>query len=135
MDADIELLESVEKRAVRMTSGLSGDYEGCCKAVSLMTLEQRRKRGDMIEVWKLMHGHEKIDTSQLLTRVEDHSERTTRSTDNLMLVPPNTRLEVRRNFFSSRIVAPWNQLPVAIKKASSIDSFKFNYDKQVLALF
>ena len=47
--ADKELLEAVQKRAVRMVSGLRGkEYEDRLKEVGLTTLEARRQRGDMI---------------------------------------------------------------------------------------
>jgi len=42
-----------------MTSGLSGStYEEKLREVGLTSLENRRKRGDMIQVWKILHGHE-----------------------------------------------------------------------------
>ena len=54
---DINLLESVQERAVKMVSGLRGKtYTDRLKEVGLTSLEERRKRGDMIQVWKTRHG-------------------------------------------------------------------------------
>ena len=40
-----------------MTSGLSGStYEEKLREVGLTSLEERRKKGDMIQVWKILHG-------------------------------------------------------------------------------
>jgi hypothetical protein len=39
------------------------------------------------------------------------------------------RLEVRRNFFSIRVVEVWNKIPSTIKMANSVTSFKNRYKK------
>ena len=36
-------------------------YEECLKECGLTTLETRRLRGDQIEVFKILNGHENID--------------------------------------------------------------------------
>ena len=54
---DINLLESVQERPVKMLSGLQGkNYTDRLKEVGLTSLEERRKRGDMIQVWKTLDG-------------------------------------------------------------------------------
>ena len=53
---DIELLEQVQRRAVKMVYGLRATtYEGKLKELGLTTLAARRERGDMIQVWKYVH--------------------------------------------------------------------------------
>ena len=42
-----------------------------------------------------------------------------------------TNLDQRRNFFTNRVVNPWNSLPLSIKTAPSLDSFKSRYDKHM----
>ena len=37
-------------------------------------------------------------------------------------------LELRRNFFTQRVVAPWNALPPNVHHAPSVDQFKIQYD-------
>jgi len=59
---DIELLEGVQKRFSRMLPGLSLiSYEARLKDLGLTTLELRRMRGDMIEVFKIIKGIDKIN--------------------------------------------------------------------------
>ena len=45
------------------------------------------------------------------------------------LVKPKTRLEVRRNFFSCRVVEPWNHLPPGVQEAADVQDFKMKYDE------
>ena len=45
-----------------------------------------------------------------------------------MLEAERAKLEVRRNFFTVRAVKPWNELPDATKKQSTINGFKNSYD-------
>ena len=45
---DKELLENVQRRAVNAVSGLSGTYNEKLSSLKLLSLEQRRLRGDML---------------------------------------------------------------------------------------
>ena len=54
---DIELFEKVQTRATRMIDGFADkDYNDRLKELSLTTLEMRRKRGDLIEAFKIIKG-------------------------------------------------------------------------------
>ena len=77
--ADIELLENVQKRAVRMTSGLKGvTYEEKLTELGLMSLADRRTRGDMIETWKICNDKGHWNDCDILKKCSDHSVRVTR---------------------------------------------------------
>ena len=74
--ADKELLEKVQKRAVGMISGLSGgSYEEKLAEIGLTTLEQRRKRGDMIQTWKIVHRADNVDRSIWFKMTADMTRR------------------------------------------------------------
>ncbi len=112
-----------------MTSGLkSQDYEGKLRELNLTTLHDRRRRGDLIEVWKMLQGIENINVATFFTLVDDYSNRTTRLSGSLMLAKPKANLDIRKNFFTHRVIDHWNNLPYHIKNASSINNFKKSYD-------
>ena len=49
---DIEILEKVQRRATRLVTGMrKTGYEERLRVIGLQTLEQRRIRGDMLEVY------------------------------------------------------------------------------------
>ena len=86
-----------------MTSGLSGTtYEN-----KLATLENIRKRGDMIQVWRILHGHDHVDNNKWFgsAYLPGENERQTRmSSDTLNLKFPVVHTEIRRNFFTARVM-------------------------------
>ena len=54
---DIEKLEKVQRRATKLISECRGlSYTDRLRVTGLTTLEQRRDRGDMIEVFKMLKG-------------------------------------------------------------------------------
>ena len=63
-------------KAVTMISGLqSMKYEDRLKELGLQSLEERRIRYDMIQVFKLMHNYDDVDRRQT---AEEESVRVTR---------------------------------------------------------
>ena len=87
--SDIDLLESVQRRAVRMVSGLrSGTYEGRLEELGLMSLEMRRTKYDMVQVFKAIHGYDQVDHTTWFKLVGEAPARVTRGTsDPLNIVP------------------------------------------------
>ena len=62
---DIEKLESVQHRATKMISACRNmSYSERLKFTGLTTLEDRRDRGDLIEVFKLVKGLSEMDTKK-----------------------------------------------------------------------
>ena len=113
-----------------MVSGLQGvSYEDRLEEVGLTTLEDRRERGDMIQVWKILHGKEDVQVGtwfNLAATVATHATR--QAGHPLNIVKPRSRLEIRNNFFSVRCCEKWNSLPDNIREAKSLNSFKNAYD-------
>ena len=135
---DIDLLENVQRRAVRAVSGLNGTYEEKLLSLNMLSLEQRRLRGDMIETYKLLHNFEDIDPSTFFyLSANNHNYATRHSavvSENIAipsygLIKCQSKLDLRSNFFSQRVVSPWNDLPAFVKNSVSIENFKINYDK------
>ena len=133
LKGDIELLEKVQRRALGMVKGLRGvTYAEKLKEVGMYSLYDRRVRGDMIQIWKVIHGQCILDSSMLQLAGTQHS-RTTRHTSkalNLARIP--ARLDVRRHFFSVRSVEIWNNLPSQLQAIDNLDQFKSGYDELML---
>ena len=41
------------------------------------------------------------------------------------------RLDIRKFFFSNRVTQPWNNLPIEIREAESVNEFKIFYDDYI----
>ena len=123
---DIDRAERIQRRATKMIPNLrSKPYEERLLVLNLTTLEDRRKRGDMIETYKIINGHENIRSEQLFQRAgTGYSLRRHSQT----LFKKRFRLDIRKNFFSNRVVNDWNKLDENTVIASSVNVFKNRYD-------
>ena len=99
-------------------------YETKLQALGLPTLEARRRRGDLLEVFKILNGFSFLKVDDFFSHVQDRHELETRSYTNDHLVMEKCTLNVRKNFFSCRITNDWNSLPKHV-----CESFKNNYDE------
>ena len=69
---DIKVLENVQKAATRLVPQLRKySYPERLKKLGFTSFEDRRVRGDMIEVYKLMSGKEHIDSGQFFTLADN----------------------------------------------------------------
>jgi hypothetical protein len=128
LDGDKDCLERVQKRAVGMISGLRGrTYEDRLKELGIVTLEERRHQMDMLQTYKILNGKEKVDPSWWFTMASDSERVTRQSADPLNIRPGTPRLDIRRYFYSQRIVESWNNVPLDIKKSVSVTAFKNAY--------
>ena len=63
-----------------MVSGFGGDsYEGKLDELGLTMLEKRRIRGDILQTWKILHGHDDIKEALWFKRLGANSVRETRA--------------------------------------------------------
>ena len=96
---DIDMLGKIQRRATKLIQGLRDlRYEERLKECGLTTLETRRLRGDQIEVFKILNGHENIDSNIFF---EIKESKITRG-HNYKLVKKQSRLDVRKYSFSQR---------------------------------
>ena len=62
------LLENVQRRATRLVKRLRHiSYEDRLRTLGLPSLEYRRERSDMIQVYKIMHGIDKVDKDKFFS--------------------------------------------------------------------
>ena len=61
-------IENVQRRATRLVKCIKQlPYEERLKTLGLPSLEYRRDRADLIQVYKIMHGIDKIDKDKMFT--------------------------------------------------------------------
>ena len=63
---DADMLEGVQKRATKMIPSLRNlPYEERLKRLGMFSLRRRRLRGDMIEMFKMIQGIDKVNLGKL----------------------------------------------------------------------
>ena len=102
------------------------NFEERRKRLGLMTLDQRRERGDLIEVYKILKGLTRINPS-IFWEVRD-----ARGGPRLVKEMAANGKKQRQTFFSYRVIQKWNLLPADLKMATSLDSFKNRLDERLL---
>ena len=128
LQKDILLLEKVQQRATRIIPELKDkDYTQRLKDLKLPSLEQRRARGDLIEVYKIMHGHENLNRKDFFQLTREDRPYFLRG-NSLNIITKESNSSRRRHFFDIRTINAWNSLPEAIVSSSSINSFKNKLD-------
>jgi len=101
-----------------MTDLKGVSYEEKLRDAGLTPLYIRRKRADLKEVYKVLNGLINVEESRwFVTVLRFVTVRATRQTTRIdegrevrrvTLVVPRSRLEVGRNFFSTRAAQEWN---------------------------
>lgn len=120
---DSDHLEKVQRRATKIVVEIRDlPYGERLKELKLHSLLYRRRRGDMIQVYKYLHG---MEDSRNMFRLAEGNTRG----HSLKLIKPRCNTSLRQNSFTHRVINDWNQLPENTINAPSIDSFKRRLDK------
>ena len=121
-------------RAVRLIDGLRGNtYEERLAELDLRTLEERRVRIDLIQTYKIINGHDNVDHSTWFKIVGNHATRTTRSTGyHKNIIGNRSNTDIRKNFYSNRVVTVWNSLPESVKESPTVQIFKNRLDRTTI---
>jgi ribonuclease P/MRP protein subunit RPP40 len=102
------------------------NYKDKLLEAGMTTLEQRRGRGDLIRMYRIMTGKDDVHFSTWLQRMSDGEggANTRAAAGYLNVLPPdNCSNNTRRYFFSQRVVDSWNNLPDSGKQAESVNLF------------
>ena len=100
-------------------------YNERLQRLNLWTLQGRRVRADLIEVFKLINGLTNLkfevffefDTN---SRTRGHARK---------LIKNRFNRDLRQHFFTERIIDIWNKLDDQTVLASSLNNFKWNLDR------
>ena len=126
--AEAKAMEGIQSKATSLVHGLRGkNSEERRLSLGLMTLQQRRDRGDLIEVYKILNGHTRIDPAAFW------EVRPARNGARLVKELATNGRRQRQKFFSYRVVQKWNLLPADIKMAPSLNSFKNRVDERIMS--
>ncbi|KAK4826288.1 LOW QUALITY PROTEIN: hypothetical protein QYF61_007135 [Mycteria americana] len=106
---DIKLLERVQRSATKTVKGFEGKtYEEWLRSLGLFSLEKRRLRGDLVAVYNFLKGGSRGRSADLSLR--------------------KFRLDIRKRFFTERVVGHWNRLPREVVTAPNLSEFKERLD-------
>ena len=133
---DIRVIERVQRRATKMVPELKYlNYTERLKQLGLTTLEARRQRGDLIQYYKFVNNinliswyHPNSLTNSLNASGPASS---TRGHKQRLGGQLTKNCPARSNYFTNRIVNPWNALPPEVISAQSVNAFKNRYDRHL----
>jgi hypothetical protein len=121
LTGDIEKLEKVQEKAVKMVAGLRAkDYRERCIELGLETLEERRQNQDLALAHKMM-----LNSTTMLQPIRGENRvRTRQAAAAHGLAVQYARTDTRKYSFTVRVVDPWNRLPDTVKTAPTKEAFK-----------
>ena len=122
---DLKLVEGVQRRATKLIPQLYDiPYEDRLRFTKLPSMEYRRKRGDMIECFKIMNGLVRMETTELFTPIPSSITRG----HNKRVLRQKSNKAARAMSFSQRTIRDWNILPKNVVEAPSVNAFKNRLD-------
>ena len=124
LQKDIECLEKVQHKATKMVNGLGElEYKERLKALNLFSLKYRRLRGDLIELFKIIRGLDKISLDDALVFQNRHRGH------QYNLFKIRSRTQKRQAMFTQRVIDHWNKLSKEVVESPSVNTFKNRLDK------
>ena len=127
---DEDLLEKVQQRATRLLPHLRHlEYAERLRTLNLPTLSYRRQRAELIQIFKIIKGYDRVNPYQFFHfedggRTRGHSKKIKKVRFNL---------KIRQNSFSIRAINNWNGLPEEAVSATSVNMFKSALERHWLS--
>jgi len=123
---DMELLEPGRGRTTKMIRELEHlSCEDRLRELGLFSLEKRRLQGDLIVAFQYLKGAYRKDGDKLFSSTCSNRTRG----NSFKLKEGRFRLDIRRKFFTMRVVKHWNRLPREVVDAPPLETFKATLDR------
>ena len=124
---DLRKLERIQRRWTREIRGFESlSYSERLRRLDLFSVKGRLLRADMILTWKIFAGKCAIRPSQVFVLASGE-----RRGHSKKLYPTRAHLEIRRRFFSLRVVQPWNSLAEDTVSSLTLSAFKRNLHRDL----
>ena len=124
----IDALEAIQRRATKQIPGFEHlSYSERLRKLKLPTLSYRRARGDLIQVFKLLHCEVGFDKS--LPNFFDLSHNTHLRGHSKKIFVHGSNKDIRKFSFKHRVVKIWNSLPENVIDSATVWQFENNLDK------
>jgi len=122
---DIKLLEGVQRRATKLINGMENlHYEERLRHLGPMSLETRRIRGDLIEVFNFLNRSYTVDADIFF-----EYDKGNRRGHSKKLFKRRMRLDIRKYVFGNRVNDKWNNLPQCCINCTTFNNFKSHIQK------
>ena len=123
--ADQKRVEKVQRRAIKLVTEIKDlSYTERLRILGLPSLYYRRRRGDMITLYQLLHGGVDLNPETFVSLAADGPTRG----HPWKLRKPRAETRTRRLAFGVRVVNDWKSLPAKDVASSTLNCFKSRLD-------
>ena len=125
------IIENVQRRATRMLPDLFHmSYDDRLRYLKIPSLKYRRIRGDLIQLFKIVHNIDNVDASKFFK----FSHNTSTRGDKFKIFLERYNTNIRKNYFISRTINLWNSLSFKSKNSGCLNGFKNAIDRELVHL-